>query len=316
MPSRVSRFLSQINHKLDVANNKKMIAVLGIVAATLCWGGNSVAGRMSVGDIPPVALSFWRWTFALMILLMFSGRNVWKERRIIWRYKVQLILLALFSITCFNTILYLAAQSTQAVNISLIQTMLPVMAMLLSIPLLKVWPLRNQVIGGLIAVPGLLLIFSQGSLESLSQLEFGRGDLLMLLATFCWAMYTVLLKSFNLPVQGVTLLTVLVAFGLTMLFPFYLWELSLKGGFTVTPNTAGLLTYIVLFPSLVAYLAWIHGVSVLGANQVAMFNFLIPVFAGSLAIPLLGEPLEMYHIAAGFFIFCGLWLTTRPQAKE
>ena len=315
MPSMVSRLLSRLGHKEDASSSKQLVAVLGIVIATLCWGGNTVAGRMSVGDIPPVALSFWRWSFALMILLMFSGRDVWKDREIIWRYKGRLILLALFSITSFNTILYLAAQSTFAVNISLIQTSLPVMAMLLSIPLLQVWPLKNQILGGLIAIPGLLLIFSQGSLENLSKLEFGRGDLLMMVATFSWAMYTVLLKRFYLPIQGVKLLTVLVGIGITMLFPFYLWEFSLKGGFEITSNTVGLLTYVILFPSLVSYLAWNHGVSVLGANQVTMFNFLIPVFAAMLAIPLLGEPLETYHIAAGLFIFCGLWLTNRPQKQ-
>ena len=138
----------------------------------------------------------------------------------------------------------------------------------------------------------------------------------MMLATFSWAMYTVLLKRFYLPVQGVTLLTVLVALGVTMLLPFYLWELSVKGGFAIAANTTGLLIYVVLFPSLLSYLAWNHGVKVLGANQTTMFNFLIPVFAAALAIPLLGEPLEMYHILAGILIFCGLWLTVKPHGTR
>ncbi|OED44273.1 hypothetical protein ACH42_08045 [Endozoicomonas sp. (ex Bugula neritina AB1)] len=292
------------------------MAVCGLITATLCWGGNAIAGRLSVGDVPPVALSFWRWVFALLILWLFSGNSVWRQRRIIWRYKGQLSLLAFFSITAFNTVLYLSAQSTQAVNIALIQTSLPIMAMLLSIPVLHALPLRNQMLGGLIAIPGLLIIFSQGSFENLSNLVFGKGDLLMVLATFCWATYTVLLKRFSLPIKGSTLLTTLVLLGVVMLFPFYLWELSIKGGFSITASNIGLFIYLVLFPSLLSYLAWNYGVSVLGASQAAMFIFLIPVFAAVLAIPILNESLESRHILASVFIFCGLWLTTKPQKKK
>ncbi|PJR06185.1 EamA family transporter, partial [Sinorhizobium meliloti] len=127
-----------------------------------------------------------------------------------------------------------AAQSTQAVNLALIQTSLPVMAMILSIPFLKIWPKKNQMMGAMIALPGLAFIFSQGDLENLRKLQFGQGDLLMMTATFCWALYTVLLKRLRLPISGVTLLTTLVIMGVVMLTPFYLWEFSLKGGFELS----------------------------------------------------------------------------------
>ncbi len=313
MPEVVSRFFARLNNKYSADSNKKIIAITGLIIATLCWGGNNVAGRMSVGDIPPIAMSFWRWTFSLGILLLVCGGRVWKERRTIWSFKWRLLFLSLLSITVYNTFLYLAAQSTQAVNLALIQTALPVISMLLSIPLLRIFPPKTQIIGGLLAVPGLLLIFSQGDMENLRSLSFGKGDLLMLFATFCWAIYTLLLKRFYLPVEGVTLLTVQVFMGVIMLTPFYLWEFTVQGGFDVNPDTLGLITYVVLFPSLVAYLAWNHGVKVLGANQAAVFTFLIPVFAAMLAIPMLGEPLEGHHILAAICIFGGLWLTTRTS---
>ena len=48
MPGLLSRVVSQLNNKYEAVSNKQMIAVTGLVIATLCWGGNSVAGRMSV----------------------------------------------------------------------------------------------------------------------------------------------------------------------------------------------------------------------------------------------------------------------------
>ena len=311
-----SGLLSRIHKVVDQAKDRQVLLVVaGLVLGTMCWGGNSVAGRLSVGEIPPVALSFWRWTCAFIILITISWGDVWRLRRKIWQHKKQLMPLALLSITSFNTLLYLSAQSTLAVNIALIQTALPVFAISLSISLLNEKPTINQLLGGAIAIPGLLLIFSQGQLNNLLALKFGKGDLIMFFAVFCWGLYTVLLRRYHLPFKGIHLLTVLVGLGVTMLFPVYLWEYSIKGGFELNPRNAGLLSYVVLFASLVAYLCWNNGVRVLGASKASMFNFLIPVFAAAIAIPVLGEPLHAYHLFAAVFIFSGLWLTTRSPAK-
>ena len=305
-------FLSRLHKAIDQTKDRQvLLAIVGLVLGTMCWGGNSVAGRLSVGDIPPIALSFWRWTCAFIILLTISGVDVWRLRGQIWQHKKQLIPLALLSITSFNTLLYLSAQSTLAVNIALIQTALPVFAITLSIPLLNEKPTKYQLLGGAIAIPGLLLIFSQGQLNNLLALRFGKGDLIMFFAVLCWGLYTVLLRRYHLPFKGIPLLTVLVGLGVTMLFPVYLWEYSIKGGFELNLKSIGLLSYVVLFASLVAYLCWNNGVRVLGASKASMFNFLIPIFAATFAIPVLGEPLHSYHLLAALFIFTGLWLTTK-----
>lgn len=297
------------------AHNKIVLASAGLVLGAFCWGGNSVVGRLSVGDIPPVALSFWRWAIAFFILLAISGRKAWHSRRLVWKHKAQLIPLAVLSISSFNTLLYLAAQSTQAVNIALIQTALPVVAITLSIPLLKEKPSGNQLLGGVIAIPGLLLIFSKGQLRNVLELEFGIGDLIMFFAVFCWGLYTVLLRRYHLPFKGVELLTILVGLGVSMLFPVYLWELSIKGSFSLSLKNAGLLFYVAVFASLIAYLCWNNGVRILGASKASMYNLLIPVFAAAIAIPVLGEPLHTYHLLAALCIFSGLWLTTKQTME-
>lgn len=292
-----------------------ILAVLGLVLATLCWGGNLVAGRMSVGDIPPIALSFWRWALTFLILFSFTGKKLVQQRRLILQSRYQLLILAFFSITCFNTLLYIAAQSTQAVNLGLIQIVLPVITMILAIPLLNVFPKKRQLFGMGMALPGLLTIFSKGEWSSLASLDFGRGDMIMFFATCCWGSYTVLLKRFELPVSGAQLLTTLVGIGVLILLPFYLWELSSKGGFIVSPKALFLISYAALFASLIAYMSWNFGVSILGANTAAMFNFLIPVFSAMFAIPILGEKLYQYHLIGAGLIFTGLWITNRKYSS-
>ena len=295
----------------DLAVRKRLLAVLGLVLATLCWGGNSVAARLSIGEIQPLSLSFWRWTLVFCLLLPFTASQVWQEKDVIFQNKGKLVVLALTSISSFNTLLYLAAQTTQAVNIALIQVALPFICIPLSIPILRVYPQKAQCAGLMVAAVGLLAIFSKGSLDVLLALDFGRGDMIMLVAAVIWALYTVLLKRFDLPLSGHVLLTACVGIGILFIAPFYLWEFLTLGGFDIKTSTVLLLAYVTVFASIVAYLSWNFGVRVLGANQASMFNFLIPVFSALIAIPVLGEGLQTYHLVGAGFIFTGLWLSNR-----
>lgn len=292
-------------------SRNRLSAIIGLMLATLCWGGNSVAARLSVGEIYPFSLSFWRWTLVFLILVPFTGRQVLAEKQTIFQHWKPLILLAITSIASFNSLLYLAAQSTEAINIALIQISLPFVCIVLSVPLLKVFPGKYQIAGLLVAFPGLLTIFSHGNLSSLAALNFGRGDLIMMMAVVCWGLYTVLLRRFAVPLGGYVLFTVCVGTGIVFILPFYLWELAQVGGFKLSAPNLLLLGYVALFASIVAYLSWNFGVAQLGANQASMFNFLVPVFSALIAIPVLGEQLYGYHLLGAALIFSGLWLSNR-----
>ena len=296
-----------------ITSYSTFVAVIAVVCTTLFWGGNSVAGRMSVGEIPPISFAFWRWLLALAILLPFTARDLWTHRAVLQQYKWKLVILAIPSITVFNTMVYLSASTTPAVNISLIQTALPLFTILLSIVLLGIWPHGLQLLGMAIAFAGLLTIISRGDLSVLASLQVGTGECLMLFATLCWSFYTVLLNRFKIPVTGASLLTILVTIGVTLLLPFYLMELKQVGGFALTLPRAGLLVYVSLFASVLAYTFWIIGTHTLGSNNIAMFNYLIPVFAAVLAWLILGEKLYAYHIAGAGLIFGGLWLAVRKR---
>ena len=297
-------------------SNRRKLAILGLILATMCWGGNSVAGRMSVGEIPPFALSFWRWLLAFIVLLPFTWKTVVRQRREVVAHWKIILPLAILSISCFNSLLYHAVQTTQAVNIALLQVSLPVFTMILAVPLLKQLPTRMQLAGMLIAIPGLAVILGKGQWQAIENLDFGIGDLIMLSAVVIWAVYTVLLKRFTLPLSGAPMLTVFIGVGVIFILPFYLWELSVRGGFELKGSTIALLGYVVIFASLLAYISWNFGVSILGASNAAMFNFLMPVFSAAFAIPLLGESLQSYHWLGAALIFAGLWVVSREGAGQ
>ncbi len=284
----------------------KLTAVFCLVAGILFWAGNSIAGRLSVGAIPPVSLAFWRWVFAFIVLLPFAWPQLRGKKPLIWKHRYQLLILAVLSISCFNTLLYLAAQTTQALNIVLIQTSLPLLTFLFSFLLLKQLPTKRQIIGLLFISIGLATVLSRGNLQHLINLEGHTGDILMITAVSAWGLYSVLLKRFSIPLPGVALLSLQIGIGVILLMPFYLIEFHSKGGFELNQKTLLLIAYVALFASILSYLSWNNGVKVLGSNAASMFNGLLPIFTALLALLILKEPLYSYHFIGGGFIILGL----------
>jgi drug/metabolite transporter (DMT)-like permease len=113
--------------------NKKISAwpYVLLVLTVLFWSGNFILGRGVRSLIPPVSLNFWRWAGALLILLPFGWPRVRRQRTLLRRHWRMLVLMSIPSITIFNTFIYLALQSTTAVNTALINAMMPIMIVLI-----------------------------------------------------------------------------------------------------------------------------------------------------------------------------------------
>ncbi|MFK4028510.1 DMT family transporter [Stutzerimonas balearica] len=292
--------------------------MLGLLVAVLCWSGNALVARAYHGEIPPLSLSFWRWMLAGALLLPFVARPILAHRRTLRAAGWRLPALAAVGIASYNSLLYSAAQSTEAINLTLVNTCLPLATFIGAGLLLGEWPLRRAWAGMAVAAGGLVYLISQGSWSALSNLDFRRGDLLMLVAVVAWALYTLLLRRWatRLAVPPLVLLATLIYIGIPLILPFYLYELHQVGGFSATPANLAAIAYTAVFASLVAYLAWNNGVARVGAARAALASYLMPVFTALLGWLLLGEALRHYHWIGGGLIFAGLLMATRPNLRQ
>ncbi|GBC57974.1 permease of the drug/metabolite transporter (DMT) superfamily [Stutzerimonas stutzeri] len=292
-------------------------AFAGLLIAVLCWSGNALVGRAFHDSIPPLSLSFWRWVLATSLLLPFVAKGIWTHRATLRAAGWRLPVLAAMGIASYNSLLYTAAQSTEAINLTLVNTCLPLATFIGAGFLLGEWPLRRAWFGMAVAAGGLLYLISRGSWQTFASLSFQRGDLIMLLAVLAWALYTLLLRRWarHLLVPPLVLLGVLMLLGLPLILPFYLLELGRVGGFALTPSNLAAIGYTAVFASLVAYVGWNHGVKVVGAGRAAMVMYLMPVFTALLGWLLLGEALRTFHWIGGALIFAGLLLATRPSFR-
>lgn len=295
------------------------VALAGLLLATLCWSGNALVARAFSGEIPPFALSFWRWSLALVLLLPFVAKPLWQHRTALRAAGWRLLVLAGIGIAGYNSLLYTAAQTTAAINITLVNTCLPLMTFIGAGLLLGEWPHRRAWWGMAVAAGGLLVLISKGSWASISSLAFNQGDLIMLLAVADWALYSLLLRRWSahlLPIPPLALLGVLMLLGVPLILPFYLYELAQGAHFNLNAENLAAIGYTAIFASLLAYLAWNHAIRVLGAAKAALSNYLMPVFTAILGWLLLGEGLQSYHWVGAALIFAGLLLGTQGRLTK
>src|SRR3954447_21570005 len=88
----------------------------------LCWAGNAIVGRLAAGHIPPVTLSFLRWSLAFLIILPFTWRQLRRDWPAIRSRLGIMIALSITGIGAFNTLQYWSLEYTQALNTLLLQS--------------------------------------------------------------------------------------------------------------------------------------------------------------------------------------------------
>ena len=287
-----------------------------LAAANLMWSGNWILGRALRETFDPVALNFWRWLVALLVLAPFALRATLAKRAAIRRHAPLLAFLALTGVAAFQSLVYLGLESTTAINAVLINASAPAFIVVCSWIVDRERAGWRQIAGMLISFLGVLVIVCQGEPARLAQLEFHRGDAWILLAMPLWGLYSVLVKRCPPELRGVTLTFVLSALGAAMLLPLY-FAVAPRGPLRLpSAIEAGAVLYVAVAASVLAFLCWNRGVAVVGANAAGFTIPLLPVFGTVLAILALGESFHGFHAAGFATVLTGVLLATwRPTAR-
>ncbi len=214
-----------------------------LTLAALIWSSNFVLGRYVSGAIPPLALSFWRWALALVLLLPFAWSELRGRGALLLRHWKSLLALGVLGIANFNTFTYLGLQSTTATNAVLMVSTTPVVIVLLSFVLLGQRVRAPQALGIAVSLAGVAVIVAQGEPARLAALTLNRGDAWVLAAVLSWAAYSVCLRWRPAGLPPLAFLVATMAAGLVVLAPLYAWGLAQGHRFEPTPLNLGAIAY-------------------------------------------------------------------------
>jgi len=292
-------------------------AYLLLAFAVLCWAGNFVVGRGLRFEAPPVALTLWRWSVALAVLAPFTVTHLRHRWAVIRRSWKVLCLLALFATVLQHIPIYWGLRDTTATNAALLNASSPIFIALLSVFLLDQRLSALAVFGTLLSFIGVIVIVSRGNVAALRQLELNTGDVWILASAMSWAGYTVCLRWRPPELRGLDLLALIAAISVAFLAPLCVLEIAAGRTLVPTPAAIGGIAYVGVVASVLAYIAWNHGVARIGPARAGPFMYLMLVFTPLLSIGFLGERIEPFHFAGAALIIAGIYLATvRPKRSE
>lgn len=274
----------------------------------IIFSGNNVINRQAVGILYPAEIGFYRWLVAALILSAFLLPSAWRYRREIAAHAWQLIALGLLGMTLYQSLAYYAATYTTATHMGIIASLMPLMALGLSTRLLGVSLTRGGLLGAVVSLTGVLIIVSGGNPARLLQQGVNQGDVMMVLATFSYATYGVLLKRWQPPFPKLLLLYLQVLVAVVSMLPLFL--LSPHVG--ITAAGVPLVLYAGVLASIAAPLLWMSGIARIGPSRASLFFNLLPVLTALFAALFLGEQLTRAvfiggGLALGGVLIAELW---------
>lgn len=291
------------------------LALLAPLGAVLIWSGNMTINQLTVGTIAPSSIAFLRWVLALLVLTPFVLPRVWQERDEIRRQWWRLAILGLLGMALWQGLAYMAAATTSATNMGILAAMVPLLTILISALVLREAPTWGGIIGGIMALAGVLWLLSRGNLGALSRLEVASGDGLMVVAAICYALYGVMLKRWAMPLSPWVMLYMQAVFATLLLLPGYL-----SGPMTpISSANIGLILYAGIPASIITTYLWMTAIRHLGASRSSIFINLMPVFSALIAMLWLDERLAAHHLSGGVLVLCGVLLAqlvNRPLTRS
>jgi len=288
-----------------------------LLIATALWAGNAIAGRILVasGAVSPITLSLVRWGLAALLLLPLGWR-VFAPSSAFWQNKKRFLLLGLFGVGSYNVLLYLALETSTAINVTLIGASMPIWMLLIGAVFYQTKPGLLQLVGAVVSLLGVAIVLTRGDLSTLLSMQMVLGDLLIMFATITWAIYSWMLSrpgpSTERQWPWAQFLMAQVLVGLLWTGFFDTFEIAAGQAYLdLNLWTASLILFVAIGPSLIAYRCWGLGVNGAGPTVAAFFANFIPLFTAIFSAAMLGEPPQLFHGLAFAFIVSGIVISSR-----
>lgn len=300
----------------EQAQQRTRLAWLLVWLVPVLWAANYVVARRAPGVIGPHLLALGRWTFAAVVLLAFSGRELWQQRAEVARVWWQYAILGTLGMLVCGAWVYQGARSTSTMNIALIYATSPVLIALGSARWLGERFSGRQALGVALALAGVLHVVLKGQWMALAAVRFVSGDAWIVSATVAWAAYALLQKKWPCDFSATARLAAICLGGVVVLLPFSAWETQQPGLTHWGLEAFWLVVLAGLVPGLGAY--WMYGWAqkVLGASRVAVAMYLGPLYAAVVAWAVLGESLGWHHLAGAALILPGVFLVTGSRQNS
>ncbi len=199
---------------------------------------------------------------------------------------------------------------------SIISSLTPIYTMLIAAVVLKE-PLSWQKAGGVaISLAGVLfLIFNNSSSGSAIGESSIGGILLMLLNSFCFALYLGIFRPLISKYSVVTFSKWIFLFSALMALPFSFNDVVHIQWATIPTEQILELGFLIFFATFISYFLIPFGQKRIRPTLVSMYNYIQPIIATAISIIIGMELLTWQKILAAILVFTGVFIVSRSRRK-
>jgi len=279
---------------------------VSLVAMAVIWGVNFSVVKFGTTLVDPLAYNGVRVALAAALLctIVFLGRTPLPSRKTI----AALLGLGVLGNGVYQFFFVEGIAHSRASDAALVVAASPAFIAIIGRMRRVERVKRRSVLGIALSVIGIGLV-----VLSTTQTSDGRasllGDVLVLIGSLAWAVYTVLLKPYTEEVNGLQLSALTMTGGAITLLAVASPAIVRAPWMSVTAIGWSALIYSGIFALVIAYYFWYRGVRVIGPTRTAMYSNLQPVIGVAMAWVLLHETPTPWQIVGAVSIMSGLLLT-------
>lgn len=281
-----------------------------LIFAGLCWSGNHVIGRAIAGHVPPLGISFLRWTLPVIVIWPFVTGYLRKDWPAIRQHWKAILFLTLTGGALFTVLQYTGLQHTTALNVSVLNSLAPVMMVASAAVLFRDYMSPRQIVGVFVSLAGVLVVITRGDPDILHNFAFNAGDLLVIGSMTTWGVFSACLRL-KPAIHWLSFLFIIALVSAIASLPLAVAEAMSGFVFKFDLLTVFAVLYTAIFAAFLAMAAWNRGVQLIGSNRAGPFLHLIAIYSAALAGVFLDERLGLHHIVGFVLILSGVWLAAR-----
>lgn len=288
---------------------KKYLPHLAAIITMIFWGLSYLSTRIVILDIAPTLAVLYRFTLAsliLYILMKCRGRKIY----ILKEDRKKLFLAGLTGVALNFTLENLGVKYTSTANVALLVATIPAITLLFENRRLKRKSSWRELLGITVSIVGIMLMSLAGQVDGFTLSLF--GDTMVLLSSFAWAVYTVLLSDLSGDYDSMELTLYTNFFGALCMIPTVLVT-----GIQIPGRRATFhLLYLVLFCSIVAYVLYMWALKKLGGIRVNTYINIQPIVGMLASLFILKEAMTGMQLLGAVIITIGVWQVNRSTSRK
>ncbi len=292
-----------------------------MLGANCMWGLMSPISKfvMMAGVVSPLVVTDMRITGAMILFWVASFFQ--KPEHVGHKDLARLFGAALLGIVLNQGCFIFGVSLSSPGDASIITTSMPLWAMLLAAFILKE-PITGKKVLGIAAgaCGALMLIMGSGShvknMASAGDDYAIWGDLLVLSAQFCYALYIVVYKDFVNKYSLITIMKWMFTYAFICVIPFSAGDLMQTVWSQLSWTEIMGLTYIVVCATFLSYMFIVVGQKILRPTVAGMYNYVQPLVACIVAVIWGMDTFNWIKAVAIVLIFSGVYLVTASRSRQ